>query len=251
MTICQTSKPILQVRNVSQDFGVRVLANIDIDVGESECVAVVGASGVGKTTLFDIIAGMRSPSSGKVYLHGEDITAQAGYIGYMPQQDLLLPHYTLWHNVALPMKIAGASGIEIDKFITPLLPIFRLQDKKNAYPATLSGGERGRAALLRAYISAHIHQSTVLLLDEPFSAVDYITKHNLYTWFNQMRQNLQLSAIIITHDIDEALALCTRIYVLQGSPAQAKHFNCQNTPDIKNTIINSLNTDNRKTALNP
>lgn len=91
----------------------------------------------------------------------------------------------------------------------------------------------------------------MLLLDEPFSAVDYITKHNLYTWFNQMRQNLQLSAIIITHDIDEALALCTRIYVLQGNPAQAKHFNCQNTPDIKNTIINSLNTDNRKTALNP
>lgn len=207
----------LTANHISKSFkNEKVLDDISLSLEEGNLVAVVGASGVGKTTLFNIIAGTLNPTEGSVLLNGEDITGQPGRVSYMPQKDLLLPYKTIADNVALPLYIRGESKKKARQKACSYFRDFGLEGTEKKYPAQISGGMRQRAAFLRTYLFS----AEVALLDEPFSALDAITKRQLHQWFLDMTAQLRLSALLITHDIDEALLLADRIYVLSGSPGR-------------------------------
>lgn len=192
-----------------------VLNDVSLTVQQGEVIGLLGTSGVGKTTLFQILAGIETPDSGEILLNEKIITGTTGHVGYMMQKDLLFPFKTILDNVALPLVIRGSNTKDARKQAMPLLIEFGLSDYANQYPSALSGGMRQRAALLRTYLFS----SQLLLLDEPFSALDTRTKASMHRWFLNMIAQFHLSAIFITHDIDEALALSNRIYVLSGAPA--------------------------------
>ncbi|MFB2538651.1 MULTISPECIES: ABC transporter ATP-binding protein [unclassified Acinetobacter] len=207
----------LKLENICHHFEQKPLfENLHLNIQQGQIIAIVGTSGVGKTTLFNIAAGLIAPSQGKVFIDGQDVTAQAGHVGYMLQKDLLLPFKSVYGNIALSLTLKNQSSKEIEEKIQPLLNDFGLTGLEHKYPHLLSGGQRQRAALLRTYLS----NQNLMLLDEPFSALDFVTKNNMYTWFKQFQQKLDLTCLIITHDIDEAIYLADRIYILKGFPAQ-------------------------------
>ena len=173
-------------------------------------------SGAGKTTLFNIISGLMEPEEGKVYLSGEEITGKAGKISYMLQKDLLLPYQTVLGNVALPLLIRGVKKEEAYAEAARHFGEFGLAGTEHRYPSQLSGGMRQRAALLRTYLFSQ----NVALLDEPFSALDTITKGAIHTWYLEVMERIRLSTLFITHDIDEAILLSDRIYILSGKPGR-------------------------------
>lgn len=193
-----------------------IFENLNMAVKKNEVVSIVGASGVGKTTLFNIAAGLLKPTSGHVWINGIETTGQAGTVGYMLQKDLLLPFKTVFDNISLPLTIKGYSRAEIAKIVNPQLTHFGLQGLEHQYPHNLSGGQRQRAALLRTYLS----DNPIMLLDEPFSALDFVTKDEMYHWFSKLQKRLDLTCLIITHDIDEAIYLSNHLYILKGVPAQ-------------------------------
>ena len=207
----------LEVRDVtfSYDGVTTVLKDIDLTLGDGELVCLLGVSGGGKTTLFNIISGLNKPQSGSVLLNGEDITGQTGKVSYMLQKDMLLPYRTVEDNVALPMIIRGMKKKEARKLAGEHFKSFGIDGTQKKYPAELSGGMRQRAALLRTYLFS----AEVALLDEPFSALDTLTKSEMHRWYLDVMENLKLSTIFITHDIDEAILLSDRIYLLGGKPA--------------------------------
>ena len=206
----------LNVNNVtfSYDGKVNVIENINIRLGEGELVCLLGVSGGGKTTLFNVISGLNRPQTGEVLLDGEDITGIPGKISYMLQKDLLLPYRTIEENAALPLIIRGMKKKEAVAKVQPHFAAFGLQGTEKKYPAELSGGMRQRAALLRTYMT----EAPVALLDEPFSALDTLTKSEIHRWFLGVMEKIKLSAVFITHDIDEAILLSDRIYLLGGKP---------------------------------
>jgi len=193
-----------------------VVENVSVTVGDGEQVSLIGASGVGKTTLFHIFAGVSEPDSGRVFLNGEDITATPGKVSYMLQKDLLLTHKTILDNVTLPLTVRGVKRKEAYEKALPLFETFGLAGYENYYPNQLSGGMRQRAALLRTYLFS----GNTLLLDEPFSALDAITKSELHSWYLDVAEKMGFSTFFITHDIEEAIRLSDRIYVLAGSPGK-------------------------------
>ena len=205
----------LEVKNISKSFdGKPVLQDISIELGRGELVCLLGASGGGKTTLFNVISGLLKPDHGKVLLDGKDITNQPGHISYMLQKDLLLPYRTIEDNVALPLLLKGMKKKEARLQVSPMFARFGLDGTQKQYPAQLSGGMRQRAALLRTYMFSQ----DVALLDEPFSALDTLTKSSIHKWYLDVMEKIQLSTLFITHDIDEAILLSDRIYLLSGSP---------------------------------
>ena len=206
----------LNVNNVtfSYDGKVNVIENINIRLGEGELVCLLGVSGGGKTTLFNVISGLNRPQTGEVLLDGEDITGIPGKISYMLQKDLLLPYRTIEENAALPLIIRGMKKKEAVAKVQPHFAAFGLQGTEKKYPAELSGGMRQRAALLRTYMT----EAPVALLDEPFSALDTLTKSEIHRWFLGVMEKIKLSTVFITHDIDEAILLSDRIYLLGGKP---------------------------------
>lgn len=205
------SETILEVRGVTKAFdGHKVLENLNLTLRRGEIISLLGISGSGKSTLFNIIAGLLLPDAGQVYLGGTEITGETGHVAYMLQKDLLLPHLTVLDNVALPLRIRGQSRPSARAQALPLIPKFGLSGYENLYPAQLSGGMAQRAAFLRTYLFS----SEVALLDEPFSRLDQITKEQLQIWYLSMMDQLDLSTIFITHDIDEALRLSDRIAIL-------------------------------------
>lgn len=207
----------LKVENISKSFNnERVLDNIYLKLFDSEIISIVGESGSGKTTLFNIIAGLLSPDNGNVLLKGRDITNKTGIISYMLQKDLLLPHLTILENVSLPLIIKGVSKKEALDRSRVYFEKFGLLGTEDKYPWTLSGGMAQRAALLRTYMFS----SEVVLLDEPFSALDAITRSNIHDWYLTIKEELNLSTIFITHDIEEAIKLSDRIYILASSPGR-------------------------------
>ncbi|WP_201546879.1 ABC transporter ATP-binding protein [Psychrobacter lutiphocae] len=207
---------VLRLENISHAFGQQpIFDNLYMSVANNTVVSIVGASGVGKTTLFNIAAGLLTPWAGRVFINGVDTTGQAGTVGYMLQKDLLLPFKTVFDNIALPLTLQGFSKAKIADIVNPQLASFGLQGLEHQYPQALSGGQRQRAALLRTYLS----DNPIMLLDEPFSALDFVTKDEMYHWFSQLQKRLQLTCLIITHDIDEAIYLSDELYVLKGSPA--------------------------------
>ncbi len=207
----------LEVNHISKSFdGKPVLQDVSITLNRGELVCLLGVSGGGKTTLFHIISGLLQPDSGAIVLDGKDITHQPGHISYMLQKDLLLPYRTIEDNVALPLLLQGKKKKEARSQVSPLFAQFGLEGTQKKYPAQLSGGMRQRAALLRTYLFSQ----EVALLDEPFSALDTLTKSAIHRWYLDVMQKIQLSTLFITHDIDEAILLSDRIYLLSGSPGE-------------------------------
>ena len=195
-----------------------VLDNYNERIKSGEFVAVTGASGSGKTTLFHVLSGLTTPEEGKVFLNGEDITSKPGQISYMLQKDLLFPHKKIIDNTALPLVLHGMKKKEAREKAQMYFKDFGLEGTEYQYPSQLSGGMRQRAALLRTYLSSN----GVALLDEPFSALDTITKTAIHKWYLEVMQHIDLSTIFITHDIDEAILLSDRIYILNGKPGEIR-----------------------------
>lgn len=207
----------LEVKNVSKSFdGNMILNNVSIELDKGELVCLLGVSGGGKTTLFNIISGLLTPDSGQVFLDGKDITNQPGHISYMLQKDLLLPYRTIEDNASLPLLLKGMKKREARMKVSPLFSQFGLEGTQKKYPSQLSGGMRQRAALLRTYMFS----KDVALLDEPFSALDTITKSSMHKWYLNVMEQIQMSTLFITHDIDEAILISDRIYLLSGSPGE-------------------------------
>ena len=170
----------LEVKHVSKRFDGRpVLDDISIELRRGELVCLLGVSGGGKTTLFNVISGLLRPDAGCVLLDGRDITGQPGSISYMLQKDLLLPYRTIEDNVALPLVLRGVKKQAAREQVSPMFRQFGLEGTQKKYPAQLSGGMRQRAALLRTYLFSQ----DVALLDEPFSALDTLTKSAIHRWF--------------------------------------------------------------------
>ena len=211
----------LVVENVSKSFGdKKVLESVSLTLEEGEIVCILGASGVGKSTLFHIISGLLMPDEGRVLLDGEDVTGKPGKISYMLQKDMMLPYKTVLDNVALPLIIKKTSGPwtrirTARKIAAAYFEEFGLSGYEKKYPAQLSGGMRQRAALLRTYLFSQ----EVALLDEPFSALDTITKGKMHQWYLSIMEEIHMSTLFITHDMDEAIILSDRIYILGGTPA--------------------------------
>lgn len=205
----------LVVSGVTKSFdGRTIIEDISIEIHDRELVSLLGVSGGGKTTLFNVISGLLKPDRGQVFLDGEEITGKPGNVSYMLQKDLLLPYRTVEDNVALPLVIGGMKKKEARKKASPYFEEFGLAGTEKKYPAQLSGGMRQRAALLRTYLFS----DRLALLDEPFSALDTLTKRSMHRWYLDVMEQIHLSTVFITHDIDEAVLLSDRIYILGGKP---------------------------------
>ena len=210
---------LLRAEHITKRYGSKtIIQDINIELHKGELVSLLGVSGSGKTTLFHILSGLVTPEEGHVYLNDTDITSQPGRISYMLQKDLLLPHKKIIDNVSLPLILKGVKKEEARKKADPLFAEFGLEGTQYQYPSQLSGGMRQRAALLRTYLSSN----GVALLDEPFSALDTITKSNIHKWYLDVMTHIDLSTLFITHDIDEAILLSDRIYILNGTPGEIK-----------------------------
>ena len=205
----------LEMKNVSKTFyteigALDVLENITFNLNEGEIIAIVGPSGSGKSTLLNIISKLIEPTEGEIYVDGE--------IGYMFQRDHLFNWRTVWKNIMLGLEIKKEKNQEnIDK-TKELLTKYGLIDFINSYPQELSGGMRQRIALIRTLAT----NPQVLLLDEPFSALDYQTRINVSEDIFKMIKDSNVSAILVTHDISEAIAMADRVIVLSHRPAKLK-----------------------------
>jgi NitT/TauT family transport system ATP-binding protein len=188
------------------------LKDISFDVYEGEFVGVIGPSGCGKSTLLSIISGLLKPSRGSVEVNGK--------IGYMLQRDHLFEWRTIWQNAILGLEIQKKLTEESKNYVKELLKKYGLWEFKDYYPNQLSGGMRQRAALIRTLAL----KPDILLLDEAFSALDYQTKLAISDEVYKILKNEQKTAIIVTHDISEAIAMCNRIVVLSKRPAYIKRI---------------------------
>ncbi len=195
---------------------VSVLAGISLSVAAGEFVSLIGPSGCGKSTLFNIICGLVKPDSGRVLLGGRDDVRAGEMVSYMPQKDLLLPWRTVLDNVILAREVAGEDKETVKREARQLMPLFGLAGFENCYPAELSGGMRQRAALMRAILA----RRRVLLLDEPFGALDAITRTRMQRWLLEIWDRFKQAVFFITHDVEEAVFLSDRIYVLTSRPAR-------------------------------
>lgn len=210
--------PALEARDLTLSWdGEHVVArDVSLTVGASEVVCLVGRSGCGKTTILHALSGLTSPLEGQVLLHGEDVTGRPGQVSYMLQKDLLLPSRRVIDNVCLPLTLAGVPAEEARAKAQPLFERFGLAGCEESWPHELSGGMRQRAAFLRTYLMGN----DVVLLDEPFSALDALTRQDMRSWYCDMAAELGLATLAITHDVDEAITMASRVYVLSGSPAK-------------------------------
>lgn len=212
----QANKPIAQFSNVSfayNDQKQPILQQIDFTVREKEFISIVGQSGSGKSTIFRLIAGLEQPTEGTIALYGEEQKDRLGKVGYMPQQDLLMPWRTVLENAALPLELQKRNE-RSQQNVAILLKEFGLEGYENAYPHELSGGMRQRVSFLRAMLTG----AKLLLLDEPFSALDAMTKLFMQEWLLTQWEKHEATIIFITHDISEALFLSDRIFTISETP---------------------------------
>ncbi|HHW30255.1 MAG TPA: ABC transporter ATP-binding protein [Clostridiaceae bacterium] len=210
----------LLVSNIRKSFGdVLVIEDVSLALKENELVSILGLSGSGKTTIFNIISGIILPDKGEILIDGENYTGKTGKVSYMYQKDLLLPWRKIIDNVSLPLVIKGERPKKAREKVAEYFKIFGLEGFEYKYPFQLSGGMKQRAALMRTYVLSR----EIMLLDEPFGGLDTITKSRMHSWLIEILQKLNTSVLFITHDIEEAIFLSDRIYILTDRPAKVKY----------------------------
>ncbi|MNZ65365.1 Bicarbonate transport ATP-binding protein CmpD [compost metagenome] len=219
-----TAPPALEVSGISKSFTHRrretnVLNNVSLKVEQQEFVSIVGHSGCGKSTLFHMIGGLVKPDAGTIRMNGKVVTGQRGEISYMPQQPALFPWRTIEDNVLLAGEIKGALQDGAREEARQWLAKVGLNGFEQAYPHMLSGGMQQRAAFLRALLAPQ----ELMLLDEPFSALDALTRSEMQRWLLELWEENRRSVLFITHNIEEALLLSNRIYVFSGRPGSILH----------------------------
>ena len=207
--------PKLQVNNLSFRYeNAPLFKDVSFSVEEGEFVSILGPSGCGKSTVLNLLAGILRPEGGEMRVDGQKIEGMNTHFAYMPQNDLLFPWKTIIQNVCLHAHLHRNEKAAREKAME-LLPVFGLAGYENAWPGELSGGMRQRAAFLRTSMC----EADVLLLDEPFGALDVISRSDMQDWLVSMKQKLGRTCLLVTHDIDEAIYLSDRILVFGGSPA--------------------------------
>jgi len=207
------SRPQLSIENLSKSYGngkleLKVIEDLSLSIKAGRFISIIGPNGSGKTTLLKIIAGIEKPSAGQVKTPGS--------IAYLPQEGSLMPWLSVRDNLRLPAKIKGATSSKLEKKIDRYLAQFGLSEFDNFYPAALSGGMRQKVALIRTAI----YKPDLIILDEPFSALDAITRLQMQTWLVKLWLELKCSVVCVTHDISEAIFLGDEIYVLSSRPAK-------------------------------
>ncbi len=193
-----------------------VLRGIALSLDEGEHLAVLGPSGCGKSTLLRLVTGLETPTRGRVFRRGADITGTTGRFGFMHQRDLLLPWKRLWENAALPLLLGGTPRAEARRVVEERLSLVGLEGFANHYPHQLSGGMRQRAAFLRTWLASR----DLLLLDEPFAALDVLLRAQLQEWLAQTLARENAALVLVTHSVDEALLLADRVVVFSPAPGR-------------------------------
>lgn len=221
VAIGQSRSSVLSLKNLSYAFSdiegsQPIFSDLTMDIREGEFVSLIGASGSGKSTLFKLINGLLEPAAGEIWIDGEQPKNRLGKVGYMPQKDLLLPWRTVIDNVLLPLELTRGKKQKTVSDVREWLSRFGLAEYEQAYPHQLSGGMRQRIAFLRTIVSGH----DLLLLDEPFGALDALTKRDMHRWLLDLLNNLNKTVLFITHDLEEALLLSDRIYLLSNMRGQ-------------------------------
>jgi ABC-type nitrate/sulfonate/bicarbonate transport system ATPase subunit len=219
---CCSSK--IELQDINHIFQARdaqavvALEDISLRVSAGRFVSLIGPSGSGKTTLFNIIAGLQHPTTGQVLIDGQDVTGKIGLAGYMLQKDLLLPWRTVLDNVVLGLELQGVSIRKARQIALPYLYQYGLGGFEKHYPSALSGGMRQRVALLRTLLC----DSDLILLDEPFAALDIQTRAQMQEWLLQLWRDFGKTIFFITHDVDEALYLSDEVFILSNRPGTIK-----------------------------
>jgi ABC-type nitrate/sulfonate/bicarbonate transport system ATPase subunit len=213
----------LEVRSISKYFRrngsiVHALDSTSIDVTRGRFVSIIGPSGCGKSTLFNVIAGLAKPTSGDVLADGQSIVGKPGYVGYMLQKGLLLPWRTILDNIILGMEVRDVPRNEAIARAMPLIQRYGLAGFEQHYPHELSGGMRQRASLLRTML----YDRDIVLLDEPFGALDAQTRLIMQSWLLDVWSDLKKTILFVTHDIDEAIYLSDEIHVFSARPGRIK-----------------------------
>jgi ABC-type nitrate/sulfonate/bicarbonate transport system ATPase subunit len=213
--------PKLELKDLSMTFATdggsfTALAPVNLLIPAGRFVSLIGPSGCGKSTIFNIVAGLQAPTTGCVLIEGQDATGLIGQVGYMLQKDLLLPWRTVLDNVALGMEIAGAPLAKAREKALPLLRRYGLSGFERQYPSALSGGMRQRAALLRTLLV----ERDLILLDEPFGALDAQTKAQMQDWLLQIFNDFGRTVVFVTHDVEEAVYLSDEIHVMASRPGR-------------------------------
>lgn len=198
----------IRIENISKSFdGDKIIENISINVKEGELVSILGPSGCGKSTIFNMIAGLLKQNSGEIDVNGK--------LSYMYQKDLLLPYKTIIDNVSLPLILRKEKKSQAREEVKQYFKVFGLDGYEDKYPKELSGGMRQRANFMRTYVNSN----EIMLLDEPFGALDSITKSSMQKWLLDIRKKVTSTILLITHDIEEAILLSDRIYVISNKPS--------------------------------
>lgn len=250
---------ILELHNIhyayhNMDGETKALENVSFSISEGEFVSVVGPSGCGKSTLLSLICGLIKPERGYIRLNGRELSESKTNIGYMPQRDQLFEWRTVYHNVILGLEIQHTLTAKTKAKAHEFLNTYGLEEFADAYPSELSGGMRQRAALIRTLVL----EPEILLLDEPFSALDYQTRLTVGDDIGQIIRREHKSAILVTHDLSEAISLGDRVIILSDRPATIRQtvpliFNLEddtplhrrNAPEFKsyfNLIWKELNS---------
>ena len=212
-----SNAPIVQLHGVSRQFDATdALGAIDLSIAAGSFVSLVGPSGCGKSTLFNVVSGLVAPSTGEVIVDGRNVTGSPGHVGYMLQKDLLVPWRTVIGNITLGAALRGrVMSSDVDEAVA-MATKYGLGEFLDHYPAALSGGMRQRVAFMRTLASRH----PVLLLDEPFGALDAQTRFAMQEWLLSVWQDTGRTVLFITHDVDEALFLSDRVLVMSPRPGR-------------------------------
>lgn len=217
------SKNIVEFRNVIKKYnGVNVVDNISLKINQGEFLCIVGTSGSGKTTMMKMVNGLTTPDSGEVFIHGKNICSEnliclRKKIGYSIQGNCLFPHMSVEENIGYVPKLEKKSKNEIDEIVSNMLKLVSLsEDIRTKYPNELSGGQQQRVGIARAYAN----NPSILLMDEPFGAVDSITRYQLQKDLKEIHIKTNCTVIFITHDINEAFKLSTHTLVLDKGKIQ-------------------------------
>jgi ABC-type nitrate/sulfonate/bicarbonate transport system ATPase subunit len=241
MNSCPNSHEKLLVSHLQKTFDdTPVINDVSLKLKEKEFVSLLGLSGSGKSTIFNIISGLILPDEGEILIDGANFTGITGRVSYMYQKDLLLPWKNIIDNVSLPLQIKGDRRKKARGIVEEYFDIFGLKGFEYKYPFQLSGGMRQRAALMRTFFFSR----DIMLLDEPFGGLDAITRSRMQSWLLEVLPNLNSAVLFITHDIEEAIYLSDRIYILSERPARVKEEITVDFPKPRNYDITTTESFN-------